>query len=109
MDVVVVPYPAEGETYFSPLKLFEAMAMGKPVIGARIGEVAKVLAGEKNGLLYQPGNTKDLTSKLRKLLAAPDEWAALGNAAREWVVSRRTWDLSGQRIMGAVKPLVRER
>ena len=39
MDVVVVPYPREGEPYFSPLKLFEGMAMAKPIVGARIGQV----------------------------------------------------------------------
>lgn len=99
MDVVVVPYPTQGETYFSPLKLFEAMAMAKPVVGAKIGQVGELLADDENGLLYEPGNPHDLAAKLEQILQREDRGASLGIAARQWVVANHTWEGNARRII----------
>lgn len=91
MDVVVVPYSSEVDCYFSPLKLFEAMAMAKPVVGARIGQVAELVVDGETGLLYQPGDARDLAEKLRHVFDAADGGRKLGSAARAWIVATRTW------------------
>ena len=98
MDVVVVPYGRDSVTYFSPLKLFEAMAMGKPVVGARIGQVAEILGDKKTGLLYEPSSPRDLAARIADILAAPDRGEQLGEAARLEVVQQRTWDRNAGQI-----------
>ncbi len=98
MDVVVVPYPKGGETYFSPLKLFEAMALAKPVVGARIGQVAELLIHDHTGLHYEPGDAQDLAAKVSRILRLPDLGAQLGTAARAWVVAGHTWNDNARRI-----------
>jgi glycosyltransferase involved in cell wall biosynthesis len=100
MDVVVVPYAQGADTYFSPLKLFEAMAMGKPVVGAQVGQVAEILTHGENGLLYEPGNAEMLARRIREALDRPDLGARMGAAARLAVVSERTWEANAQRILG---------
>ncbi len=109
MDIVVVPYPTHGETYFSPLKLFEAMAMAKPVVGARVGQVGELIIDNSTGVFYEPGNPHDLAGKLEQTLRREDRGAALGVAAREWVVANHTWDQNARRIVAlakAVSPMV---
>jgi glycosyltransferase involved in cell wall biosynthesis len=56
MDVVVAPYPALDDFYFSPLKLFEYMSMARPVIAAALGQIAEVVVHRQNGWLYPPGD-----------------------------------------------------
>src|SRR5207253_3490419 len=43
MGVAVAPYPAIGNFYYSPLKLFEYMAAARAVVASRTGQVAQVI------------------------------------------------------------------
>src|SRR5205807_2068305 len=55
MDVAIAPYPALDNFYYSPLKLFEYMAAGRPVVASRVGQVAEVVVDGVTGLLFGPG------------------------------------------------------
>lgn len=104
-DVVVVPYAKGGDAYFSPLKLFEAMAAAKPVVGARIGQVAEVLVHGESGLLYEPGEPADLAERIREILDSPGRGAELGAAARRSVVPGRSWQDNARRIAEIAREL----
>jgi glycosyltransferase involved in cell wall biosynthesis len=106
-DVVVVPYGKGGDAYFSPLKLFEAMAAAKPVVGARIGQVAEVLVHGESGLLYEPGEPADLAERIREILDAPGRGAELAAAARRAIVPGRTWRDNARRIVEIARDLRR--
>src|SRR5262249_57748941 len=43
MDAAVAPYPDLSRFYFSPLKVYEYMAAGLPVVASRIGQLAQIL------------------------------------------------------------------
>jgi glycosyltransferase involved in cell wall biosynthesis len=105
MDAVVVPYGPEGDHYFSPIKMYEAMASGRPVVGARTGQVASVIADGENGLLYEPGDAQDLADKLRRALY-PDAADRLGAAARSTILGRYTWSHVAQRIIETAERLL---
>ncbi len=106
MDVIAVPYAGGGQHYFSPIKLFEAMAMAKPVVGARIGQVKNVLAHGETGLLYEPGDASDLSSMVRQVFAQPDRGAAMGARAREAVAASYTWHHVAERIVAVAEGLL---
>jgi glycosyltransferase involved in cell wall biosynthesis len=106
MDVVAVPYAAD-EAYFSPLKLFEAMAMAKPVVGARVGQVAETIQDGLNGLLYEPGSADDLADKLATVLKDAAFAARIGAAAREHVAREHTWEQNAREIARLAASLVR--
>ena len=97
-DVVTVPLGGRADCYFSPLKLYEAMAMAKPVIGARVGEVEAAIADRETGLLYEPGDALDLAGRIEEVFQMPDGGAGLGASALRWVLANRTWDRNAQRI-----------
>ena len=61
------------------------MALAKPVIASRIGGVSELIADNKNGLLFEPGNKYELALKICLLSDNPEKTQALGQAAKEKV------------------------
>jgi glycosyltransferase involved in cell wall biosynthesis len=90
MHVAVAPYPADAGGYFSPLKVYEYLAAGLPVVASRAGQLPAVL-DEHLGLLVPPGDVEALAGALRALRADPARRARLGRAARAAAVERHTW------------------
>ncbi|QQG66487.1 glycosyltransferase family 4 protein [Desulfobulbus oligotrophicus] len=65
IDTLVVP-----SIWFenAPLVIHSALAAGCPVVSSDFPGMSEVIHNEKNGLLFEPGNAKDLAAKLRRLL-----------------------------------------
>lgn len=75
----------------SPLKPFEAMAMGKAVIASDVAALAEIVRPGETGLLHEKGSAESLFEQLRTLLENPELRSRLGASAREWVVAERDW------------------
>jgi glycosyltransferase involved in cell wall biosynthesis len=99
MDVTVAPAPPMSDFYFSPLKLYEYMAAARPIVGARIGQIAEVIDEGVDGLLYAPGDATALAAALDRLRQDPSLRLRLGIAARETVLRAHTWDHTTERIL----------
>ena len=65
--------------------LFEAMAMGKPVIGTDNGGTPEIVVDRVTGLLFPYGDAKGLSEKIAWLLEHPAEMARMGIAGRRRV------------------------
>lgn len=91
MDVAVAPYPELEQHYFSPLKLFEYMASGLPVVATRSGQVADIIQHGENGLLVEPGDAAALADALLSIHGHPGLSSRLGRAARACVLRDHTW------------------
>ena len=99
MDVGVAPYPHLSDFYFSPLKVYEYMAAGLPVVTTRIGQLATVIEDGVNGLLYSPGSPQALGEALLRLKASEPLRQRLGNAARNTALREHSWDRRVKRIL----------
>lgn len=62
--------------YCFPLKLYEIVACGTPVVAAGLGDVATILGGHPESL-YRPGDVADLARRIAGQLAAPRQSAGL--------------------------------
>lgn len=71
MDVATASYPPSPSHYFSPLKLYEYLAMGRPIVATRIGQTAELLSGDKKALLVEPGNVEAFAEAFVKLHNSP--------------------------------------
>lgn len=91
MDVATAPYPAVGEGYFSPLKVYEYMAAGLPVVASAVGQLPRVVDHRRTGFLVPGSDPAALAEALRKLAADRRLRARVGAAAREHVVAGHTW------------------
>lgn len=99
MHVAAAPYPDLPHFYFSPLKVFEYMAAGRPVAASGIGQLCEVIRDGENGMLYPPGDAGALAQKLRQLKHDAVLRRRLGDAARATVVRSHTWAAVGARIL----------
>ena len=109
-DIALAPYPkADHDFYFSPLKLFEYLACGVPVVAARLGQIAEVVTDGKTGLLYPPGNLEALAARCEKLIANPRLRIAIGQAAARLIHSKFTWDNNAARVAKLAGALIAAR
>lgn len=98
MDVATAPYPAAEDHYFSPLKLYEYLAMGRPVVASDIGQTAELLSGSDAALLLPPGDVDALSQGLQTLSANPDRRAAMSvSAAAEG--ARHDWTRNAAEVV----------
>ena len=66
-----------------PYSILESFAMGKPVIGSRIGGIPELVVDGESGLLFDPGNSKELAEKIAFLQERPELRQKMGRNARE--------------------------
>lgn len=92
MDIAVAPYERLEYFYFSPMKVFEYLAAGTPVIAARIGQLENIVRDGESGLLVDAGDVAALREALRRLAADSELRARMGGAGRDWVLHERTWE-----------------
>jgi glycosyltransferase involved in cell wall biosynthesis len=91
-DVALAPFPwADHYAYFmSPLKLFEYMAAGVPILATDLPSIREVLRHGENAWLVPPGDPKALAEGIRHLLENPDLAERLAQQARK-DVRQYTW------------------
>jgi glycosyltransferase involved in cell wall biosynthesis len=65
-----------------PRTIVEAFACGLPVIASRIGALADIVCDGETGLLFEPGNPRDLADKMAWAQSHPEQMAAMGRKAR---------------------------
>ncbi len=95
-DIGVAPFEASAHAplrlgfYWSPLKIFEYMAAGLPVVAPSIERIRTLVEDGREGLLYDPNNPAALSEALRRLTLAPLR-EQLGAAARVRALRDYSW------------------
>lgn len=95
-DCALMTYPMLEEFYFSPLKMFEYMAMEVPVLSTAIGQIAEVIEHKKSGLLVTSNNPEDYVSTLLQNKAALPE---IGRQARLLMAQQYSWLKNAERVI----------
>jgi glycosyltransferase involved in cell wall biosynthesis len=109
-DVALAPYSKpEHVFYFSPLKIFEYMACGVPVVAAGLGQNTELVRNCETGLLYPPGDIDALTAACERLLADVDLSRQLGRAASREIHARYTWRHNAASVVDLARTLLAER
>jgi len=99
-DVLVAPYGPMNDFWFSPLKVAEYRALGRPVVASRIGQLAEHLDEQQGVVLVPPGDVRALTAALTRLVTDPAHRTHLARAAAAAPVW--TWkDLVGHVLRSA--------
>jgi glycosyltransferase involved in cell wall biosynthesis len=72
----------------APRSVLEAFALGKPVVGARVGGIPELVEDGVTGLTFSPGDVADLRRALLLMLSDKARVAAMGIQARKLVEER---------------------
>jgi glycosyltransferase involved in cell wall biosynthesis len=100
-DVGVVPNrskPDISARYTSPLKIFEAMAAGLPLVASDLPSTRELLSHEENALLVAPDDAAALRAGIERLLGDTALRARLA-ANFAAAAAEHTWDARARRIL----------
>ena len=104
-DLLLMPYQKEvaassgGDIarYLSPMKLFEYLACGRPILSSDLPVLREVL-NPHNAVLLPPGDLNAWVAAIHDLCAGPNHRAELGERARI-DASRYTWEERAGRVL----------
>ncbi len=89
-----------------PLKLFEAMACGVPVIVTDLPGQADIVAANGCGLVVAPNDPDALAAAVARLAAEPELARSMGEHAREAAVERFSWDAAAAKTHDIITGIV---
>jgi glycosyltransferase involved in cell wall biosynthesis len=95
-DVALQPAVVE---YASPLKLFEYLAVGLPVLAPATPNLREVLVADVNAMLFDPADPSDFARGLQRLCEDEATRRRLGNSARDAIRQQGlTWRRNAERV-----------
>lgn len=93
--------------HLSPLKLYDYMAAGKPIVASRLGQIAEVIDDGNDGLLAE--NIDEIYAKIVFCQDHPHLTKQMGEAARAKVVSFYNWRRVAATMLGVFESVMPER
>jgi glycosyltransferase involved in cell wall biosynthesis len=97
-DCCVAPFTAQrGET--SPLKLFDYLAAGRPVVASAIPAIADLVKASDAIVTVPPEDPRLLAEEVVALLNDPRRRQLLGEAGRRYVEAHHGWDLLAKQLI----------
>ena len=108
-DVLVMPYSSkvtirdgtEAGKFTSPLKLFEYMAAGKPIVATEVPSVLEILSPGENSIVTPPDDEGEFVRALGLVLADSELCARISEGARS-DAAEYTWEKRAERIIEGV-------
>jgi glycosyltransferase involved in cell wall biosynthesis len=109
-DVLVLPNTPSGvsERYTSPLKLFEYLAAGRPIVASDLPALREVVRHGVDAWLVTPGDPAALAAGVAHVLAERDLAARLADAGRARAASF-TWDARAARLDELFREVAKDR
>lgn len=104
-DVLTIPWPQNEWAAYqtSPIKLFEYMASGTPIVASDLPAIREILTPGVNAVLVEPGDAESLAAGIASLLGEPDKGMSLAAEARR-TVSNFTWEKRAKRVIVDLPP-----
>ncbi len=94
---VIGRLPDRAARFVTPLKPYEAMAMGLPLVVSDLPALTEIAAPDERGLSFPSGDAGALAAVLERLMDQPQLGDRIASAARTWVLAERTWAANGPR------------
>lgn len=95
-DIAVMP---NSNDYGSPMKIFEYMSMGIPVIAPRLAPLVDVIDDGVEGLLFEPENRGLFSKALKALIEDGALRERVGGAARKKILARHNWAANASAVV----------
>lgn len=106
-DLMVMPYARLPLFYFSPMRMFEALSLGKSLITSCQGQMQDLLDASQTSVRFFDTQRED---SLREVLAASiadDDFIDAGQRNRAFLLREHTWQARGATVRQAVEDAIR--
>jgi glycosyltransferase involved in cell wall biosynthesis len=100
---IIIPHPNPRYVTNYPVKLFEFMAAGLPVIASKEGEAAKFVQECNGGILVNPLHPQEVCDAIVWLFAHPDEAQAMGARGQKLIFERYNWEKEQETLLLALE------
>jgi glycosyltransferase involved in cell wall biosynthesis len=98
--VGVVPFlPAHDHMDAQPIKLFEYMIAGLPIVASNLPRLREIVTEVQCGILVDPSQPKAIAEALQWLLEHPTEAQAMGNRGRQAILQTYNWNSQAQLLL----------
>ena len=79
-----MPFPKTDhyEKYMSPLKMFEYMSAGKPIVASKLPTIEEVLEDRKTAHLVEPGDAGDIARAVSEVINERQDAERMSTAAK---------------------------
>lgn len=99
----------KGGMYHSPLKIYEYMAMGKPIVASAFADARMAIRDGETGFLFAGGDKGDLKRALTTAYGAREDLAEMGYEARRDAVGLHSWAARVRDLIPKVEQRIRSR
>jgi lipopolysaccharide/colanic/teichoic acid biosynthesis glycosyltransferase/glycosyltransferase involved in cell wall biosynthesis len=86
-----------------PVKMFDYMACGRPVVAAVSGDARKIVEQANGGIVVRPGDAKALASAVRELISNEEKRRRFGNSGLKFVHKLYSRRALAQRMEGVLR------
>ena len=92
-----------GTMYLSPLKLYEYMAMAKPVLASNFEDARRVVSPEETGFIFEGGDKQAIKEAIIMAFEQQEKLSEMGQLAREEIIQHHNWDARVFDLIKAIK------
>lgn len=112
MDVLLMPYQdkvsigtkhSDTSKWMSPMKMFEYMSAGVPILSSSLPVLEEVLQHEKNALLSNPTSVEEWQKNLKRIINDPTLATRISKEAYQNYESEYTWSKRAFKIINILK------
>ena len=101
-DIIIIPQKKNFATVGQiPAKVFDAMAMAKPIIATNVSDLPEILDG--CGWIVEPENPEKLAEAIQNVLKNPKEAEEIGQKARQKCIEKYSWDAMEEILLNIFK------
>lgn len=103
---LVLHHPIPNEIDAQPIKLYEYMAAGLPIIASNFPLLKQIIDDAGCGLLVDPMEPKAIAEALLWILEHPAEAEVMGARGRKAVETTYNWDAEAEKLLNLYKKLL---
>jgi len=96
---LVVHQPIPNEINAQPIKMFEYMAAGLPVIASNFPLWKEIIKENQCGICVNPLNPKEIARAIKYLIEHPEEAKKMGENGRKAVLEKYNWENEGKKLL----------
>jgi len=106
---IVCLHPIPNYLTSLPVKLFEYMLAGLPVIASNFPLWKEIVEGNNCGICINPLDLKDIAEAIKYLIEHPDEARKMGENGRKVVLEKYNWQKEGEKLIELYEKLLGEK
>jgi glycosyltransferase involved in cell wall biosynthesis len=99
LGIIIPSIPVSGVIEASSISALEGMSIGKPVIASNIGGLQEIVKDRQTGLLFEPGNAKQLAELMQFIIDDPNFAKAVGDNARSYVIENHSLNIWVEKVI----------